>query len=428
MANKRIIDNLISMSFLQAANYALPLVTLPYLTRVIGIERFGLIAFAQAVIHHLEVLTDYGFNLSATREVSIAKNEISKVCEIFSSVMAVKCLLMAVSFVLLTLAILFVPGLRSEWLLYYLTFGIVVGQVFFPVWLYLGMERMRYIAVLSVLAKVFSTILIFAFVRKPDDYLLVALFSSSGYVLSAVAAMWLAISTFKIRWRRPSIDIIKQQVLRGRHIFIANGGINIYTNNNIVILGLLAPPAVVGAYAAAEKVLRAVTRIPEPLAQSLFPHISHLASSSTKDAMAFMRKAFFGFAAIGLGSSLAIYLLSDEISRLVCGSGFPGSASVMSAMALLPFCVAMSKLFLVQGLYGFGLPHQATRVIVPMVVLHAVIIAIAASRWGAIGTAYGYVTVESMVALMAAIAFVRYVPGSLARAGAGLQNSETGGM
>ncbi|MDO9573217.1 MAG: oligosaccharide flippase family protein, partial [Candidatus Omnitrophota bacterium] len=81
---KIVFQNFISLSTLQGINYILPLIVLPYLIRVIGIEKFGLIAFAQALVQYFMILTDYGFSLSATRKISLCADSDKKISAIFS--------------------------------------------------------------------------------------------------------------------------------------------------------------------------------------------------------------------------------------------------------------------------------------------------------------------------------------------------------
>ena len=95
---KIVLKNFLSLTTLQGISYLLPLVVLPYLVRVIGIEKFGLIAFAQSLVQYFMILTDYGFSLSATRKISLCGEHNKKVSAIFSSVMTVKLIFAALSF------------------------------------------------------------------------------------------------------------------------------------------------------------------------------------------------------------------------------------------------------------------------------------------------------------------------------------------
>ena len=120
---KRLISNFFSLSSVEAANYIFPLITLPYLVRVLGPEKYGLINFAAAFIYYFVLLTDYGFNLSATREVSINRENKQKVLKIFNSVMFVKLILMIISLIIMLAVIFFIPKFRQDRLIYVYTFG-----------------------------------------------------------------------------------------------------------------------------------------------------------------------------------------------------------------------------------------------------------------------------------------------------------------
>src|SRR5690554_1138812 len=140
---KRVLANIFSLSVLQGVSYLLPLITFPYLVRVLGMESFGILAFATAVTAYFIAVTDYGFNLSATKDISVSRTDQQEVNRIFSAVMMIKLILTVLCFFVLIVLLVMIEQFRENWQMFMLTFGMVIGQAIFPVWLFQGMERMK---------------------------------------------------------------------------------------------------------------------------------------------------------------------------------------------------------------------------------------------------------------------------------------------
>ncbi|ACD67010.1 polysaccharide biosynthesis protein [Sulfurihydrogenibium sp. YO3AOP1] len=303
---KRLIENFLSLSVLQIANYILPLITLPYLVRVLGPEKFGLIAFSQAFIGYFMILTDYGFNLSATRDISINRENKEKVSEIFSSVMIIKLALMIISLILMSIIIFYFEKFRQNWIVYYLTFGMVVGQVLFPTWFFQGMEKMKYITFLNILAKVIFTVAIFVFVKEASDYLYVPLLNSLGFIIAGILGLWIVFRNFEAGFKFVSLKELKRQLKEGLYIFISEISGNIYGRGTIIIIGLVSNNTIVGYYSVAERVMKAVAGLSQPFAQALYPYVMRTKFNSFKTVFKY---SFI----VSLFISIFLYLFSEII-------------------------------------------------------------------------------------------------------------------
>lgn len=189
--NRTFLANASFLALMQAANSFLPLLTVPFLVRVLGVELFGQLAFVTAVMYYFFVLTDYGFNLTATRDISINRSDINKVNEIYTCVFFIKAVLIGMSFLLLMVGFFVFPTVIENWPLYLCSFFVIVWQSLFPTWFFQGMEKMKYITYLSVLAKILFTVGIFVFVQGPEDYLLVPILTALGLFFSASYAVYL---------------------------------------------------------------------------------------------------------------------------------------------------------------------------------------------------------------------------------------------
>ena len=150
---RTLIENFFSLYFLQLASYVLPLITLPYLVRVLGPEKFGLIAFAQAFIQYFMLLTDFGFNLSATREISIHREDKNKISRIFVSVFIVKLLLLLIAAIIIAIIVNSFDKFSSDKIVFYLTSLSIIGWVMFPQWFFQGIENMKFVTLFNISAK-----------------------------------------------------------------------------------------------------------------------------------------------------------------------------------------------------------------------------------------------------------------------------------
>jgi PST family polysaccharide transporter len=409
---KRLFENFLSLSILQGLNYILPLITLPYLVRVLGPEKYGLIAFAQAFIGYFMILTDYGFNLSATREISINREDKRKVSEIFSSVLTIKFFLCILSFLILV-SLLFIPKFKKDWLVYVFTFGMVLGNVLFPVWFFQGMEKMRYITILNIVAKSIFTVCIFIFIKKMSDFVYVPLINSLGYLVAGMLSLRIVFINFAVKFVIPSLEGIKHQLKEGWHIFISTVAISLYTISNTFILGLFTNNTIVGYYAAAEKIVRVVQSMLTPISQTVYPYISKLASESKEKALNFIKKLL---KIIGLGSfiiSFLIFIFSSQIVYILLGSQFQNSIIVLKILASLPLIIGVATVYATLFLLGFGYIKQWKRIILMCSALDIVFIFIfvAALSLKHIGVSISWLLTEICVLLLSYLAYRRYSHG-----------------
>jgi len=397
---RRLFENFLSLSFLQFANYIFPLITLPYLVRVLGPEKYGLIAFAQAFIGYFQILTDYGFNLSATREISINRENKEKVSEIFSSVMIIKFFLLLLSLGLMTIIVFSFKKFRQDWLIYYLTFGMVLGQTLFPIWFFQGMERMKYITFLNVLAKLIFTIAIFIFVKKASDYLYVPLLNSLGFIVAGVLALWIVFKDFGVFFRIPNFKDLKYQLKEGWYIFISTVAISLYTISNTFILGLFTNNTIVGYYSAAEKIIRAIQGFLAPISQTIYPYVSKLMNESKEIGVKFIRKVTLLIGGFSFILSFFIFMFADLIVRIILGSQFTESIIVLRIIAFLPFIIGLSNVFAVQGIIAYGNVKIIPKITFVGAISNVILAILLVKLLQAIGVAISLVLAEILVTIV----------------------------
>ncbi|WBF08439.1 flippase [Methanothermobacter thermautotrophicus] len=397
--HRRVLDNIISLTGIQLVQYLLPLVTFPYLTRVLGPSNFGKVAFAVAFIAYFQLLTDYGFNFSATREISIHRDDPERVSRIYSSVMATKTLLLTVTFTAMLTLILLIDRFRSDYLLYIFTYGLVVGNLLFPAWFFQGVERMRYISILRIVSSLIYTALIFIIVRGPGDYLYVPLINSAGFIVVGLYSQRIVLREFGVNFMVPSLADIREQLLEGWHLFISTLAISLYTTSNRFILGLLVSSATLGYYAVAEDITRALQGLVSPISQAIYPYFSRIQRDDRERARYELRKMLVFMGALTFILSVALALLAPVIVGILAGSSYSLSVPLMQILVFLLFAVGINT---VMGLGLISLGHKDifSRIVIIAGLLHIPILIGFTMLIGVIGAAIAVILTETFIVFL----------------------------
>ncbi len=400
-------DNIISLFILQGAEYILPLITVPYLVRILGPEKFGLIAFAQAFIQYFVLLTDYGFNLSATRLISIHRHDINRRSQIFWSTIWAKIGLMVVSFCILVSVVFSFQKFRLEWPLYFISFITVTGNVLFPVWYFQGMERMKLISALNISVKVISVAAIFLLVRNEGDYLIVAIIQSGGMVVGGFLSVYFVSKLGQLRFLWPIHSLLIETLKDGWHVFISTAGISLYVSSTAFILGLISGNVAVGYFSAAQKIIKAVQGLITPVSIAIYPRISALAIQSREKALMFIRKTLNWIGSGSLIISIILLLLAKPAVLFLLGHKYVESIAIVRWMAFMPFIVGLSNIFGVQTMVTFGMKKQFSRILLLAGVFNLVILFPLIWAAGAEGAAISLMLTEVIVTVTMAIILQR---------------------
>jgi PST family polysaccharide transporter len=355
---RTLVKNFTSLSILQITNYLFPLITLPYLVRVLGPEKYGLVNFAMAFVAYFVTISDYGFNLSVTKQISIFRADKQKINEIFSSVIISKFLYSIISLVILLAITISFNRFSADSNVFLFSFGIVIGNTLFPIWFYQGIEEMKFITIITFICRSIGTVMIFLIINDVNDYLQLVMIYSSIAIVIGIAGLTVAIQKFKVLIVFPKLSSVRFQIKEGFQIFISIAAINLYSTTNIFLLGLLVNDTAVGYFAAADKIRTAAQNILPTISQTVFPHINKLLNESYDKFIAFNRNLLKYQSMISLFISLVLFMFAEAIVNLILGNQFPESILVLKILSILPFLSSFTTIFAVNTLIPLDLKNE----------------------------------------------------------------------
>ncbi len=315
---KRLASNFSWLFCLKMASYIFPLLTVPYLAKVIGAEGYGKIAFASVVSLWVLTISDWGFVYSATRDVARCKSDMDRVSRIFSDVFWSRLLVMSGCFLILFLLSFFIDALREETLVLVFSLLAIPGHVLFPDWFFQAMEKMKYVTIFNVLVKLLFTIAVFLFIKEKEDYFLHPLFFSLGYIVSGVFAQIIVFRVWKVRLRKSSFRDIFSSLKSSFDLFLSNFMPNLYNSFSQFLLARFFGFSANGIFDAGNKFFSLSDQFLSLLSQTFFPFLSRKREAHKIYSSLTFPLSLLGSVALWLGAPFLIdWFYTDEFSEAV---------------------------------------------------------------------------------------------------------------
>ena len=251
-----------------------PLITYPYLTKVLGLELYGYIITAQVLVGYATLIIDFGSNSVVTKHVSINRNNNAMLSEIVSSVFVIRSFLCLICFVVYCGVVAVIPSYRTHFSLFLCTYGLTFNDVLFPRYFFQGIERMRISSIINIGIKLLFILLIFIVVRNEEDYLFVPLLYTLGYTLAGAVSMYIIFNRMGISFYIPPINRMMVYVKDSSSIFATNVITTIKDYFNYFLLGGYSGMSNVVIYDLGVKINVLINKPIGVISQVLFPRFA----------------------------------------------------------------------------------------------------------------------------------------------------------
>ena len=403
---KGFMRNLASTTIFQASGYLLAMINVPYLTRMLGVADYGVLAFVISINAYLFLIVDWGFSLGSTRDIAQANGDVETIRRIFWQTMTAKALLsVAATVVMLTVIgfhsvpspiYLLLPGLLN-----------IVGAVFSVDWLMQGLEKMALFTVYSVGGRALGVLLTFIMVHGPGDTWIACALQGVGCIAGAVAGFVIACRVLDMGKPTIAIGPAARQIWDYRHYFLSQSSWIAYTTAAPLFLTFASGSTAVGLFAGADRIARIVMAMIIPLSMVMYPRVNALMARS-REAAASVAGPFLAVQMVfALLLTVVFFFGAGPIVTLILGPRFSAAAEVLRWLSALPLLAGIAGTLSRQFLIPLGWNIAVSRITMICTAIYLVLLEVFCRSMGATGAAIALIVTEALLSVIFVIVLFR---------------------
>lgn len=340
-------NNIIYQTLYQILLLVLPIITSPYVSRVLGAERIGVYSYSYSVANYFVLVAALGINNHGSRVIAEVKDEQKKLNQVFSDLFILHAVIAgSVCVVYLGYSLLFV-GVDRKYAIIQIFY---VASAFFDInWFFFGLEQFKITVVRNTIVKIFTVGCVFMFVREANDLWKYCLIMSLGYLISQ-SVVWIYVKKY-VTFVKPKWDGIKTNIKPMILLFVPAVAVSLYKVMDKIMLGMMSSKEQVGFYENSEKVINMLMGFVSAFGTVMLPRMSNLISSGKyKLAELYMEKSIEVVSCIAVALSLGLYAIAPRFAPFFFGPGFEECGVLMQILAITVIFVAFANVIRTQYL------------------------------------------------------------------------------
>ncbi|MBR6188685.1 MAG: flippase [Prevotella sp.] len=400
--------NFLYSSILTTAGYIFPLITFPYVSRVLGVTNIGICNFVDSIINYFVLFSMLGIQNTGIREIARKRGDRTGLSKAFYSIIGLNIILVIIVATTLVVSIQVVPQFAEHKALMYIGLAKLLFASSMIDWFYRGLENFRYITIRNIVIRCFFVVAVFVFIREKDDYVIYFALAAITEGLNALvncihARKYL---TFVLKDIHP-LKYLKSCLTLGSYSLLTS----MYTSFNVVFLGFVTNTTEVGLYATATKLHKIIIGFLLAFTAVMLPRMSNLlAEGKTQEFREKISKSFsvliyFSFPLIVISSVFA-----SEIIDIISGSGYEKAAIPLTIIMPLVFIIGFEQILVVQILIAL----KKDRVILVNAIIGAIVGVMVnlliVKSMGCVGSSLAWLLSEVSVMISAVMVAKRYFP------------------
>lgn len=350
MANLK--KNILYSGILTTANYIFPLITYPYVSRVLGVTNIGICNFIDSVINYFILFAMMGISAVGIREIAAASNDTNKRSQIFSSLFALNGITTLIMLIILLASIYLVPQLREYKDLMYIGAGKLVANLFLVEWFFKGVENFKYITNRTIIIKCLYVVSVFIFVKDADDYNIYFLLLALMVIINAIINFIYACSLIKFSLSNLSIKpYIKPYFTMGCYMLLTS----MYTSFNVTYLGFVSGETEVGYYTTSTKIHTIILMVFTAVTGVMMPRIASILSERKYgEYKRLIKKSLNVLLVFAIPCVILIEILAPYVIRVIAGPGYDGAVLPLRIIAPLILIIGIEQVLIIQSLIPMG--------------------------------------------------------------------------
>ncbi len=385
--------NLGYQTIYQVLNVGLPLITAPFLARVLGAEPLGIMSYTSSIVHYFTLFAMMGLTNYGTRSIAVVKNDKENRDNTFSQIYYMQLITAGVAFVAYSLYLL--VFCRENVLISWIQ-GIAVLACFFDInWFFFGIERFKITVIRGMIIRVTSVVLMLFLVKSPEDLWIYAVLLIGSTFVSQIV-LWFYVPKF-IKLKRPDIKLIKKHFGPNIRLFIPLLAMSVYHIMDKTMLGLLSTYTQSGYYYNADKVINIPVGLLTGVGTVMLPRMSALAGSNKKEELnSKFNTSIRGIGLVSAAICCGIAAISKEFTPFFFGKGYDDCIVLIIALAPVLFIKGLSLVSRNLYLIPNNMENKLTASVVAGAIVNLIVNLLLIPSMGALGAVIGTLAAEAV--------------------------------